>query len=111
MATPKQPKPRRNKYGNEAVTVDGLKFHSRREAKRYRELRVMQRAGQITGLRLQVSFKLIVNGVLVCRYRADFVYVERGARVVEDCKGFRTREYEMKKRLMRAVWGIEILET
>ena len=59
MATPKQPKPRRNKYGNEAVTVDGLKFHSRREAKRYRELRVMQRAGQITGLRLQVSFKLI----------------------------------------------------
>jgi acyl-CoA thioesterase FadM len=94
-----------------AETVDGIKFHSRREAKRFRELRVMVRVGEITGLRLQVSFKLVVNGVLVCRYRADFVYVERGVRVVEDCKGFRTREYEIKKRLMRAVWGIEIRET
>jgi hypothetical protein len=58
-----------------------------------------------------VSFRLIVGGVLVCRYRADFVYVESGARVVEDVKGFRTVVYKLKRRLMLACHGIEIKET
>lgn len=59
----------------------------------------------------QVRFPLEVNGVLVCHYVADFVYVEAGRRVVEDAKGFRTPIYKLKRRLMLALHNVEIRET
>lgn len=88
-----QAKPRRRKYGNTPTVVDGIRFDSLREANRYSELKLMERAGEISDLRLQVRYQLCVNGVKVCTYVADFVYVRDGITVVSDAKGVRTRDY------------------
>jgi hypothetical protein len=102
---------RRNKYRNEPVVVDGIRFASKREARRYGELRLLERAGEITNLELQPRFGITVNGVRVCDYVADFVYVLRnGQKVVEDAKGFRTPEYKLKRRLMKAIHNVEVAE-
>jgi hypothetical protein len=107
----KPDEPKRPKYRAVKTTVDGIVFDSKREASRYLELRVAEKAGAITNLRLQVSFALVVNRMLICQYEADFVYVRDGAEIVEDAKGKRTREYSIKKKLMYACHGIRILET
>ena len=101
----------RNKYGARRVTVDGHKFDSRREADRYIELLLLERARIISNLRLQVPFPVEVNGHHICVWRADFVYLQDGREVIEDSKGFRTRSYRLKKKLVEAVYGIEITET
>lgn len=101
---------RKNKYGNTPTTVDGVRFASLREARRYGELKVMERCGLISGLELQPPFDLAVNGVHVCRYVADFAYVEKGERVVEDAKGMPTPEYRLKRKLLLAVHGIAVRE-
>ncbi len=74
-------------------------------------LKVIQSAGLITDLRLQVPYQITVNGKRVCRYVADFVYIENGKEVVEDVKGMKTPVYNLKKKLMEAVFGVVILET
>ena len=103
---------RANKFGAQSVVIDGERFDSRWEGERWNQLRLAVRAGLITDLRRQVSYELAVNGVKICSYRADFVYRdETGKEVVEDAKGHRTREYLIKKALMRAIHGIEIFET
>lgn len=108
---PEQPARKRSKYNAKKTTVDGIAFDSKKEASQYSVLTLLQRAGQISGLKLQVRYRLIVNDVLVCVYVADFVYYDiNGSQVVEDCKGFKTREYELKKKLMLAVYGIKIKE-
>lgn len=99
---------RRSKFGNRR-TARG--FASRREERRYDELALLEMAGKIRDLAKQVTFRLEVNGVLVCRYIADFVYTEDGKNVVEDCKGFRTPEYKLKAKLFRAIHGYEIRES
>jgi hypothetical protein len=102
------------KYGNRHVTVDGIKFPSEKSARRYKDLKLLLHADRIRNLRLEVPYKLMVNGSPVCMYRADFVYDEytgRWAEVVEDVKGVRTPVYLLKKKLMRAILGIEIRET
>lgn len=99
------------KYRNKKVEIDGQVFDSKREANRWFELKVMEQAGAISDLKRQVNFVITVNGWAVCRYIADFTYVESGKLTVEDAKGFRTREYRLKKALMRAVHNIEIRET
>jgi len=108
------------KYRNVPTEVDGIKFPSKRQANRYRELKLMEKHGAIIGLELERWFDLVVNGVRVAKYRADFTYAEviRKApdtdeivEVVEDSKGFRTRDYRIKKKLMKAIHGIEIKET
>ena len=104
-------KPRKSKYGNIKTIVDGITFDSKKEAQRYRELCLLQRGRIITDLELQVRFNIIVNGIKVCAYVSDFVYKENGAEVVEDVKGKRTAMYQLKKKLMLAVHGIEIKET
>lgn len=103
--------PKKTKYGNKKTKVGDLTFDSKLEAERWQELCELQRAGKIGFLKRQRSFLLAVNGVSICRYRADFTYVENGCLVVEDAKGFLTDVYKIKKRLMRAVHGIEIRET
>lgn len=91
--------------------VNGLLFDSTREARRYQDLALMQQAGQITGLRRQVSFPILINGVKVCEWRADFVYLEAGREVVEDSKGWKTDIYKLKKKLVEASFSFKILET
>lgn len=107
-----------SKYHNEKVVVDGIKFYSTKEAKRYRELNLLVRAGEISNLELQKVFILIpnqyINGELLERavkYKADFVYQENGKTVVEDTKGLKTDVYKLKKKLMLYVHGIRIKET
>lgn len=107
-----------SKYHNRKLTVDGETFDSGKEYRRFRELRLLERAGQITGLRRQVKFELIpaqrIDGKVVeraCSYVADFVYMENGQQVVEDAKGMRTQEYRIKKKLLLWVHGIRIKET
>lgn len=99
------------KYRNRKTVVDGITFDSKKEANRWGELRLLEQAGQISELRRQVPFELVVGCMKIAKYIADAVYVENGQTVVEDCKGYRTREYRLKKKLMLACHGIEIRET
>lgn len=104
----------KNKYGARKVkTPDGQVFDSNREFYRWRELRLMERAGIITDLRRQVTYELIPkqDGERACKYVADFVYNEDGKIVVEDAKGHKTEAYKIKKKLMLWVHGIKIKET
>lgn len=109
------------KYRNEPTVVDGIRFDSKAEAMRWQELRLMERAHEISDLQRQVPFKLIPTcktrkgkTVYGTTYLADFVYKDRqGRQVVEDVKGGRatmTREYIIKKKLMLWLYGIEIQE-
>lgn len=100
---------KRNKYGAKRTKVDGISFHSMREAKRWSELRILENMGKIKDLRRQVPYKLVME----VKYLADFVYydVENGKHVTEDSKGFRTADYKRKRKLMLEQHGIEILET
>lgn len=103
-----------NKYGARKLTApDGQKFDSVKEFHRWGCLRLLERAGRITDLKRQVSFELIPkqDGERACSYVADFVYYEDGKMVVEDCKGFKTDVYRIKKKLMLWVHGIRIKET
>lgn len=102
----------RSKYGNVKTEVDGIVFASGKEAMRYGELKMLEGAGEIRELALQVPFRLVVEGDHVCDYVADFVYRdELGRQVVEDVKGKRTEMYRLKKKLMKACHGIEIVES
>lgn len=111
IATPAEAKPNSLKYGNRKTVVDGFKFDSKREAERCQQLKLMQQAGEIHGLERQVPFDLKVNGVKVCRYVADFVYVGKNGKVCEDVKGYATSLYKLKRKLMKACLNIDVLET
>lgn len=102
---------KRSKYRNEKVELHGMKFDSKREARRWLYLVGELRAGRVQFLRRQVIYRIRVKGIRVCNFVADFVYVQDGRLVVEDCKGFRTAVYKLKRRLMGAVFGIEVRET
>lgn len=111
-------------YINKKVVVDGIKFDSKKEARRYQALLLMQRAGEISDLELQPKFEL-VKGVKfsgdarakpAVRYFADFAYTDTatGKRIVEDVKSPVTKEkpsYKMKRHMMLAIHGIEVKET
>jgi hypothetical protein len=103
---------RTSKYNARRTIVDGISFASKREARRWSELMLIARAGEIVGgIERQKPYSLDINGKHICTYRADFVYhTKDGKRHVEDSKGFKTREYEIKKKLMAAIWGIAIEE-
>lgn len=108
----------RSKYGNLKVTRDGMTFDSIKEYRRFCELRLLERAGEVAELRRQVKFELLpsqrVDGKVVERpvtYIADFVYTDKdGQQVVEDTKGVRTKEYIIKRKLLLHKYGIRIRE-
>ncbi len=100
-----------SKYHNQRTTTGGKTFDSKREAARYEVLLLLERAGKISQLTRQNSFDLVVNGVSVGRYVADFGYIEEGKQITEDSKGVRTSVYRLKKKLMAAIYGIAIKET
>lgn len=119
-----------NKYSNKKVEVDGIIFDSKREAKRYQELLLLEKAGAITNLQRQVKYVLIPTqrepdtvgarggihkGEVIekeCAYYADFVYFDREKQemVVEDTKGMKTTEYIIKRKMMLYRHGIRIKE-
>lgn len=104
------------KYGNHRVQIDGHTFDSKREAKRYAQLRDLLRAGLISDLELQVKF-ILAPAVRIkgrnrppIRYIADFAYRQGDRFVVEDAKGHATDAYRLKRHLMKSVLGIDIEE-
>lgn len=108
-----------SKYNSKKTFVDGQKFDSRKEANRYQELLLLEKVGAIKNLSRQVKFVLIpsqrdeATGKILereCSYRADFKYTEGGKTVVEDVKGFRTKEYIIKRKLLLWRYGIKIRE-
>jgi hypothetical protein len=107
---------RQHKYLAKRTEVDGHKFHSIKEAHRFEELRLLERAGEIYSLQLQPVFELeTVSGVngevhLVGRYRGDFAYIEKNSTVlvVEDVKGYDTPLSKWKRKHVEAQYGIEI---
>jgi hypothetical protein len=110
-------KPPVTKYRAKKQVVDGITFASRAEARRYGELKILQQAGKVSELQLQVPF-VLAPAVLIrganrkspaLRYVADFVFVRDGARVIEDVKGALTQAYRIKRHLM-AVQGLHITE-
>lgn len=102
-----------SKYRNVPVEIGGERFDSKREAKRWGELKLLEASGEISELARQVKYPLIIAGHHICDYIADFVYVRTAHRVlvVEDTKGCKTAVYRLKKKLMRAIYQIEIFET
>ena len=121
-----------SKFHSKKITVDGITFDSKKEYRRYCELALLEKAGQIQNLELQKVFELIpaqyenvsredyikskgkkTKGKCIeraCNYKADFVYTENGKIVVEDTKGFRTKDYIIKRKLMLYIHGIRIKE-
>jgi hypothetical protein len=106
---------RRSKFGNRKTEVDGFVFDSAKEARRYQELRLLEKAGEIRALELQPKFALRVGDRFIGSYVADFKYFERTKPsmipVYEDAKGFRTPLYRWKKKHVEAQYGITIRET
>lgn len=107
----------KTKYHNHKVTIDGITFDSKKEAVRWKELVLMQKAGQISDLQRQVKIELIPSqrnaaGALerAVNYIADFVYNKDGQTVYEDTKGFRTADYIIKRKLCLFLKGITITE-
>lgn len=121
----------RNKYHSRKISRDGMDFDSLKEYRRYCELALLEKAGQITGLKLQVPFELLpaqyetferygkkgqrlkdgsrcIEKAVI--YKADFVYIENGKTIVEDTKGFKTKDYILKRKMMLYFHGIKIKE-
>lgn len=106
------------KYHAKKTVIDGMMFDSRKEAQRYIYLKALQKQGHISELDRQVKFVLIpaqrdTSGKLVereCAYKADFVYMRDGVKVVEDVKGVRTPEYIIKRKLMLYIHNIAVKE-
>ena len=101
----------RSKYHAVKAEVDGYIFASKREARRYGELKLLYNAGEIFELTLQPKFEITINKVHICNYFADFRYETKyGAMITEDVKGVKTPVYKLKKKLVEALYGIEIVE-
>ena len=98
-------KPKPHKYRAKRTEIDGIKFDSKREAERYRELKLMEHCEAISDLELQPEFvlqdKFKSNGktIRAIKYRADFKYTKDGAVIIEDVKGMKTPVYEIKKKM------------
>lgn len=108
-----------NKYRNKKIIVDGIKFDSKLEARRWQELDLLQKAGKIKDLRRQIKFELQPkykkNGKTIqsINYIADFVYYDLNKKkfIIEDTKGYRTEIYKLKKKIFEYVYPeLEIKE-
>ena len=107
MKAPKKP----SKYKNKRIEVDGVMFDSMAEARRWKQLLLLERAGKITRLERQVKFPIVLNDQHMFTWIADFVYYEGLVKVTEDVKGYKTPVYKMKKKLVECLYGFKILET
>lgn len=106
---------KRHKFGAVATVVDGVKFPSKAEARRYAELKLLEKAGRISDLELQPKFELLAGfpGAIgfsqkVGKYVADFRYETDAGVVVEDVKGFDTPLSRWKRKHVKAQYGIDV---
>jgi hypothetical protein len=103
-----------SKYNARKTEIDGFVFDSQAEGRRYSELRLLEKAGEVVDLELQPKYKIVIRGKDICTYIADFRYSLKRpggyVEVVEDVKGFRTAVYRLKKKLVEATYVIEITE-
>ena len=110
-----------HKYNARKTTVDGITFDSAKEARRYGELKLLERAGEITHLECQPEFRIIINGEQVralpdkrgrqgrpIKVKLDFAYFEAGKRVVEDTKGMDTPLSRLKRALVAHIYGVHV---
>lgn len=101
-----------NKYKNKPTVIDGIRFDSQKEGLRYNHLKLLVRAGEITNLELQPKYKLTVNGKNCGFYKGDFRYTENGLTILEDVKSpaTKTAVYNLKKKLVKAIYDVDIQE-
>ncbi len=102
---------KRTKYNAVKTVVDGIVFHSKKEANRYVSLKILRKAGHISDLKLQFPYVFSIAGKKIFTYYADFVYTNQtGLTVVEDVKGMRTPLYKLKKKIIETYHSISIIE-
>ena len=95
----------------EERTLGGVVFASKKEMKRYAELRLLERAGEIRGLELQPEFRVSINDQHFCTYTADFAYTEKGERIIEELKSTGTAKdaaYRLRKKAAELFYGIKV---
>ena len=95
----------------EERTLGGVVFASKKEMKRYAELQLLQRAGEVQDLELQPEFRVSINGEHYCTYTADFAYTEHGQRVIEELKSTGTAKdaaYRLRKKAAELFYGIKV---
>jgi hypothetical protein len=105
-------KPKRSKYGNTKIVIDGIAFDSKAEGEYYRKLKIREKAGEVSGVEMQRSFALIgPSGLLIATYRCDFAFIDHSEdcrfRVI-DVKGFETSVFKLKRKMMKALLGITV---
>jgi len=100
-----------HKYHATATIVDGIRFPSKKQARRYSELRFLEKSKLISRLALEPRYAIVVNEQHICDYVADFKYVDITGEVIEDVKGVKTPVYRLKKKLVEAIYGITVKET
>lgn len=109
-------KPLKSKYGAKKTEENGITFDSKREANRYKQLKLLEQVGKIDNLELQVEFELQpayeIEGErkLPIKYVADFVYTEDGKMIVEDAKGLKTDVYKLKRKMFEYKYKTKIKE-
>lgn len=110
-------KPSRNKYGAKKTIVGDIKFDSKKEATRWMELQLLERAGEISDLKRQVKVELMgqyrplyTRTGRKMKMTFDFSYIEDEIQVYEDAKGYPTRDYEVRVAVAKAM-GLEVRET
>lgn len=114
----KVPAAPKNKYRAIKTIVDGIEFDSRKEAKRWQELKLLESTGKIAYLNRQVRYEVTHGIHHICEYVADFVYHSgednHWTIIVEDCKGYRKgaayANFRIKAKLMKACYGVEVTE-
>ena len=100
---------RPRKYRNVPTDVDGIRFASKAEGRRYAELKMLEKRGHISSLKIQPRYPLTVNGLHVCTYVADFEYLDEHDRLItEDKKGVKTKDFVIKAKLFHALYGREV---
>jgi Protein of unknown function (DUF1064) len=97
-----------NKYRAIKTTVDGITFDSKLEAGRYVQLKALERAKIISNLELQVPMHIVINDIKICKYICDFKYTCKGKVIHEDAKGIATPVFNLKKKLVKAIHGVDI---
>jgi len=100
------------KYKNKPIVIDGIRFPSQKEGARYLALKEKQQRGEIASLEVHPVFRCEINGIKICKYIADSRYIDKRSNqtIVEDVKGYLTKEYKLKKKLVKALFNVDIVE-
>lgn len=99
------------KYRSIPTTIDGIRFSSKKEANRYQSLKCLLNAGEIDGIILQPSYPITINGKHICKVNLDFRYTDMktGKQIIEDVKGYDNPLSKLKRKLVQAQYGIEVV--